>query len=135
MKLVDVESELQRLRRSRQLPARLQDAMVETSIGGRQQLQAANEYLCNIYFPVLDSFLAEMNQCFSDESTMAVQVCTPGSDTFFDLKAIEGFCDFYDIDIAVQSEIEVARKYLSTQNLKRTAVALLESLPGNFFLT
>ena len=136
MKLVDVESELQRLRRSRQLPARLQDGMVETSIGGRQQLQAANEYRCNIYFPVLDSFLAEMNRRFSDESTTimtAVQACTPGSDTFFDLKAIEGFCDFYDIDIAVQSEIEVARKYLSTQNLKRTAVALLESLPENFF--
>ena len=106
-KPVDVESELQRLRRPRQLPARLQDGMVETSIGGRQQFQAANEYRCSIYFPVLDSFLAEMNRGVSDESTImtAVQACTPGSDTFFDLKAIEGFCDFYDIDIAVQSEI------------------------------
>ena len=62
----------------------------------------------------------------------AVQACTPGSDTFLDLEAIKGFCQFYDIDSAVQSEIEVARKYLSTQTLKRTAIALLDALPGNF---
>ena len=64
---------------------------------------------------MLDNFLAEMNQHFSDESTMtAVQACTPGSETFFDLEAIKQFCQFYCIDNAVQGEIEVARKYLST---------------------
>ena len=113
MGLVDVESELQRLRRSRQLPARLQDGIVEISIGSRQQLQVANEYRCSIYFPVLDNFLAEMNRRFSDESTTimaAVQACTPGSDTFFDLEVIDQFCQFYGIDNAVKSEIEVARK-------------------------
>ena len=67
------------------------------------------------FLAVLDSFLAaEMNCRYSDKSTTimtAVQACIPGSDTFFDLKEIEGFCDFYDIDIAVQSEIEAAREY------------------------
>ena len=76
-----------------------------------------------------------MSRRFSDESTImtAVQACTPGSDTFFDLEAIKEFCQFYDIDSAVQSKIEVARKYLSTQTLERTAIALLDALPGNFF--
>ena len=136
MGLIDIESELQRLRRPRQLPARLQDGVIETSVGNRQQLQVASEYRCSLYFPVLDNFLAEMNRRFSDESTTimtAVQACTPGSDTFFDLEAIKHFCQFYDIDNAIQSEIEVARKYLSTQTLKGCAIALLDALPGNFF--
>ena len=136
LKLVDVESELERLRRPRQFPARLQDGMVETTVGNRQQLYRATEYRCYVYFPVLDNFLAEMNRRFSDESTTimkAVQACTPGSDTFFDPIAIKEFCQFYDIDLAIQSEIEVARKYLSTQDLKKTTVALLDALPVNFF--
>lgn len=136
LKLVDVESELERLRRSRQLPARLQNGIVETTIGNRQQLQEASDYRHQVYFPVLDSFLAEMNRRFSDESTVimkAVQACTPGSDTFFDPVAIEKFCQFYNIDLSVQSEIEVARNYLSTQDIRKSAAALLDALPINFF--
>lgn len=49
MRFVDFESELQRLRRSRQLPAHLQDGIVETSVGSRQQLQVASEYRCSIF--------------------------------------------------------------------------------------
>ena len=85
LKLVDVESELETLRRSRQLPARLQNGIVETTIGNRQQLQEASDYRHQVYFQVLDSFLAEMNRRFSDESTVimkAVQACTPGLKSF-----------------------------------------------------
>ena len=136
LKLVDVESELEQLRRSRRLPARLQNGVVETTIGNRQQFEGASDYRCYVYFPVLDSFIAEMNRRFSDESTTimkAVQACTPGSDTFFDPMAIEQFCQFYDVDLSIQSEIEVARKYLSIQDLKKSAAALLDALPMNFF--
>ena len=134
LKLVDVESKLEQLRRSRRLPARLQNGVVETIIGNRQQFEGASDYRCYVYFPVLDSFIAEMNRRFSDESTTimkAVQACTPGSDTFFDPMAIEQFCQFYDVDLSIQSEIEVARKYLSTQDLKKSAAALLDALPMN----
>ena len=137
------------LRRPRQLPARLQDGVFETSVGNRQQLQvasasssssssaSASEYYCSL-FPVLDKFLAEMNQRFSSDGSttimIAVQACIPDSDTFLDLEAIKYFCQFYDIDNAIQSEIEVARKYLSTQTFKGCAIALLDALPGKFFL-
>ena len=87
-------------------------------------------------FPVLDNFLAEMNCHFSDESTMlikGVQACTPGSDTFLNPETIQAFCQFYGIVLAIKSEIEVAKKYLSTQNLEKTALALLEALLVNFF--
>ena len=129
MGLIDIESELKRLRRPCQLSARLQDGVI---VGSRQQLQVASVYRCSIYFPVLDNFLAEMHRHSSDESTImtVIQACTPGSDTFFDLEAIKHFCQFY-IDNAIQSEIEVARKYLSTQTLKGCAIALLDALPGN----
>lgn len=136
LEIVDVESELESLRRPQQLPARLEDGAVEATVGERQQLKGANDYRCHVYFPVLDSFLAEMNRRFSDESTTimnAVQACTPGSENFFDPEAIEAFCQFYGIDLAIKSEIEVAKKHLSTLDLKKTAVALLDALPVNFF--
>ena len=97
----------------------------------------ASDYRCSINFPVLDNFLAEMNRCFSDVSTTitAVQACTPGSESFLNLEAIKQFCQFYDIDNAVQSEIEVAGKYLSTQMLNESAIALLDALHENFSLT
>ena len=57
----------------------------------------------------------------------ATQACTPGSDTFFDS---EEFCR---IDLAIQSEIEVAKKYLSTQDVEKSALALLDALPPTFF--
>ena len=74
MRLVDVKSELKRLRRSCQLPARLQDGIIEPPVRCRQQLQVASEYHCSIYFPVFNCFLAEMNRCFSDESTIMIAV-------------------------------------------------------------
>ena len=57
---------------------------------------------------MLDDFLAEMNRRFSDESTImtAIQACTPGSDTFFDLEAIKHFCQFYDIDMLYKVKLK-----------------------------
>ena len=132
---LDVESELGRLRRSHQLSSRLQNGVVETTIGYRQQLQEAGEYYHHVYFPVLDSFLAEINRRFSDESTTimkAVQACIPGSATFFDPVAIEQFCQFYDIDLLFKGS-EVARNYFATQDVKKSATALLDALPMNIF--
>ena len=132
LKLVDVESELERIRRPRQLPVRLWDGVVETHVGRRCKLMGASDYRCHIYFPVLDNFLAEMNRRFNNESTTimkATQACTPGSDTFFNLEIIEEFCRFYGVDLAIQSEIEVAKKYLLTQDIEKSALALLDSLP------
>ena len=133
---MDIKSELGKLRRPRRLPARLEDGVIVSTVGERQQLMEASEYRCNVYYQVLDSFLAEMNSRFSDESTIlmkAVQPCTPGSESFFNPDAIEPCCQFYDIDFTIKSEIEVAKNYISTQNLKKTAVALLDALPVNFF--
>ena len=85
---------------------------------------------------MLDSFLAEMNRRFSNESTTimkATQACTPGSDTFFNQEIIEEFCQFYGIDLAIHSEVEVAKKYLSTQDIEKSALSLLDALPTDFF--
>ena len=79
LNLMDIESELGKLRRPRRLPARLEDGVIVSTVGERQQLMEASEYRCNVYYQVLDSFLAEMNSRFSDESTIlmkAVQPCT-----------------------------------------------------------
>ena len=95
----------------------------------------ASDYRCLIYFPVLDNFLAEMNRRFSNESTIimkATQACTPGSDTCFNLEVIEEFCRFYGIDLTIQSKIEFAKKYLSTQDIEKSALALLDALPRPF---
>ena len=115
---------------------RLRDGVVETHVGRRCKLMGASDYRCHIYFPVLDNFLAEMNRRFNNESTTimkATQACTPGSDTFFNLEIIEEFCRFYGVDLAIQSEIEVAKKYLLTQDIEKSALALLDSLPPSFF--
>lgn len=120
------------LRRSRQLPVRLQDGVVQTHVGSRHKLMGANDYRCHIYFPVLDNFLAEMNRRFSTTIMKATQTCTLGSRTFFNLEVIEEFCLFLCHYLAIKSEIEVTKRYLSTQDIEESSLALLDALSPNF---
>ena len=102
LEVIDIEEEINKLsrpQRERRLPASLLDSVVDTTIGQRENLQGPSDYRCNMYFLVLDSFIAEMERRFNNESTImkAIQACMPRSHTFFEWEAIEPFCMLYDI--------------------------------------
>ena len=87
--------------RSCQLPRRLEDVFVLESTGSRHIATSLEQYKVDLYYPVLDSFLAEINHRFTSQNVQlmkAIQACSPHSNNFLDPESLTTISEAYCLD-------------------------------------
>ena len=108
-------------RRKTRTPRRLDDFVSlepeSTRTGTRESMSTSQELKVNLYYPILDKFLTELNQCFSGTSIgimKAIQACCPQSKTFLDTDHLQPLVSTYSLDqVSLSMETTIAKRTLS----------------------
>ena len=112
--------------RKRKRPAHLEDSVIITSVGSRESQSTSKGFKQQLFFPILDKFLVEMNERFSDSNNLVLKgigACSQTSSKFISFQEIKPFAQMYDIDIDML-EIEVSlisRSIASLSNVRSIA--------------
>jgi hypothetical protein len=86
------------VRRQRQLSRRLQNSVVIETVGCRPSIDSEHSFVCNLYNPVLDALLTELNDRFSNESIAimcGIQALNPVDNSFLKADMLEPFAVIY----------------------------------------
>ena len=116
----EIQEQLPRTRRSSRIPARLQDGMIQSSVGHQQSLTTEEDYRRSLYFPVVDCMKAELKKRFNEESKplmKALSACVPKSPFFLELSNLKPLIDHYKLSEAdLKIECIQAQKVLRQYN-------------------
>ncbi|KAI6658296.1 hypothetical protein LOD99_15565 [Oopsacas minuta] len=119
--------------RQRRLPQHLKDFTVFAPTGTRESLSNIQQYKVNLYFPILDTFLEELNRRFSKGSTdimMAIHSFNPQSEYFMDPIRMESFALFYNLEYeSLRMESILAKRTLGNAEMKSIDDLFLKLLP------
>ena len=78
---IDIETS----KRKKVPPRRLEDMVIMETTGSREVALCGQQYKIELYFPVLDTFVAEMDRRFTSQNIevmKAIRSCSPESDHF-----------------------------------------------------
>lgn len=81
-----------RPQRTAQLPSQYDDSTVQETIGSQERNNSSEGYKVEFYYPMLDAFLSELNQRFTDKNRTIMkssQACCPSSPHFLDISYLE----------------------------------------------
>ena len=118
--LHDIEIE-ERRRRRRPRPAVRDDYVTESTLGHRDPLNTSQSLKLDVYFPVLDHILSEMERRFSErnlEIMKGLQACSPKSSHFLDFSELDALSKFYGLsgDGLFSTECVLAKRCLTDKN-------------------
>lgn len=110
-----IEVEVPQRRQSRR-PRRLQDTIVDTSLGHREAppINCSEHFKVTLYYAVLDAFLSELKKRFDSKNLQimkSVQACSPQSRSFLHSDELSGLTEAYGIDadsVAVEAALATA---------------------------
>lgn len=111
-------------RRTSQHSRQMDDYIVMETAGQRRNTLVTSDgvethYRVSVYYPILDTIIAEMNRRFSDENRsllLSTGACIPDSKSFLKLSAIKPLIDHYKLnEDNLSSEVHEARQYLAKQ--------------------
>ena len=99
------------------LPRRLQDdVVVLESTGYRNSTNSGEDYKIEVYYPVVDRFIAEMECRFSSNNLgvmKAIQACSPTSKDFLNPDCLAPLVEYYNLNKdLVRMEAVLARRSL-----------------------
>ena len=127
---INVETREQRVRK---LPRRLHDTIVLESTGSRPDLATDDQYKVDLYYPILDSFLAEINRRFTNENVevmKAIQACSPDSDNFLEPNSLTPLIEAYDLDeSSIRMEGILAKRSLKDKEIRDISELICELYP------
>ena len=119
-----------RRKRHGKAPARLQDAVVMETMGQRQDLSEKKEFRTQVYYPVLDSIIGEMDRRFSGMNCgimAGIQSLNPMSESFLNSDVLTAFAVAYESNIDdLKHELHQARRLLERK--KQAGVEVPASL-------
>ena len=119
--------------RQRRLPQNLQDGIVLAPTGTREPLSTSQQYQINLYFPVLDTFLAELNRRFSQENIeimRAIHAFNPDSEHFLDPTHLKPIALTYNLDYELLCmESTLAKRTLIKAEMENVGDVFLELTP------
>ena len=78
--LHNIQTEVPRPQRSRQLPRTYDDRLVMETIGSRDGFITSEHLKVSVYFPILDAMLSELDRRFAEknlEHMRSIQACSP----------------------------------------------------------
>ena len=116
--------------RSKQLPKRLEDAIVLQSTGSRECLCTGEEFKVSLYFCILDSMLGELKRRFDKkniEIMKAIQSCNPKSIDFLNHERLLPLAIQYGVDVdLLKNECQLAKHTLKDKEIESIAECLKE---------
>ena len=122
-------------RRSRELPRRYDDGFIYASTGNRNCRGADVEldFKVSLYYPILDCFLAELRQRFTNknqEIMKAIHACQPTSNKFLEITELQPIIDQYSLnhDYLI-SEATIAKRVLKDKRLEDISDVVIELVP------
>ena len=107
--LHDVPIEVQPKKRRRR-PAHLTDNLIYESVGSRITPSTSDQFRVELYYPVLDKFLHELNHRFQDRNATimkGISTCSPTASNYLSLSDLQFFSDMYIISAGPALEVEV----------------------------
>lgn len=108
--------DVQQQRRTRRLPQRLRGFITEHVSAEQQNPTSKDSIRTQVFYPVLDAMLSEMNHRFSKDSCgvmMGVQSLNPEGEHFLDANSVKEFGKLFDADQEdLQHEIPQAKRLL-----------------------
>lgn len=103
------------------------------SIGSRESLSCSEQYKRELYFPVLDAFLSELNRQFDNKNVevmRGIQACNPTSEQFLSVPMLTPLAELYGFDtVVLEMEAKLAKRTLQTKKLDCTSDVLLALIP------
>ena len=128
--LHNIDAEVPRSQRSRQLPRRYEDGLVMETTGSREGLMASEHLKISIYFPIFDAMLSELDRRFAEknlEHMRSIQACSPSSPNFLKPNSIRTLAESYGLDMGSLSiECSLAKPTLLGKDMNSIADVLLE---------
>ena len=89
------------------------DCVLET-VGNRPDIKSKDGFKRNVYYPILDSLLAELDSRFADTNcsvSTGIQALNPASDSFADFNCLQPFAELYRADLAdLSHELHQAKR-------------------------
>ena len=111
----------------------MQDGIVLAPTGTREALSTSQQYKVNLYFPVTDSFLAELNRRFSQENIeimRAIHAFNPDSEHFLDPTQLKPIALAYNLDYELLSmESTLAKRTLAKAEMENVGDVFFELTP------
>ena len=91
------------------------------------------QYKVDLYYPVLDSFLAEINRRFTSQNVQlmkAMQACSPHSNNFLDPESLTAISEAYSLDgDSIRMEAILARRSLREKEMDDLSDVICELYP------
>ncbi|KAI6653075.1 Zinc finger MYM-type protein 1-like [Oopsacas minuta] len=119
--------------RQRKLPGSLENCDISSPVGNRSILSTEEQYRNNLYLPVIDRLLAELNHRFNSNSRVlmkATQAFNPNSGNFLEAAEIDEFAQAYNIDSHhLNLESKLAKRAMIAFKLESINSLLLKLLP------
>ena len=121
--------------RKRKLPSRLSDdnTVLLESTGLREVLTTSQQFKVNLYYPILDAFLMELNCRFSGrniELMKAIHACNPKCSQFLEPEQLQPLVDCYDLNYeSLRMESILGKQTLANKTMGSTADVYKELLP------
>uniref|UniRef100_A0A1X7VX50 Uncharacterized protein n=1 Tax=Amphimedon queenslandica TaxID=400682 RepID=A0A1X7VX50_AMPQE len=109
----------------RRRPSHFNDSVVCETIG--TGASSKEEYKINLYYPVLDQFLKELNTRFESRNIdvlKGISACTPNSSNFLSIKDLKSFCKMYGVRIeesVLNVEVELIKRLADRNSMDSLA--------------
>lgn len=120
-------------KRKRKVPRRLEDVYVLDTTGSRQLPSCSQQYKRELYFPVLDSFLTELNRRFTSQNIelmRAIQATSPESDEFLNPDSLTPLIQAYGLDgDSIKMEAALARRSLKHEEISNLSDVVCKLYP------
>ena len=122
-----------RQRRQTTVSSRYKDAFITSSIGQRDVLNTEDRFRTDIYYPVIDSILIELNDRFSSQNMEilnSISALCPDHNNFLDIDLLQIFSSHMKCDSsALSNEVQVLKAMLKDVKLKSIIDLYLKILP------
>ncbi len=117
----NIEEERQHSKRKRR-SAIQEDYVTDSTLGHREPLNTSQSLKRDIYYPVMDHMLSEMERRFSETNLgvmKGVQACNPTSSTFLEVSILKEMASLYSLsDDLLSTECHLAKRTLAGKNIE-----------------
>ncbi|CAF3520458.1 unnamed protein product [Rotaria socialis] len=122
-----------RQRRIKKVSSRFKDVFITSAIGQRDNLNNEDSYRTNLFYPIIDAVLIELNDRFSIhniEMLISISALCPDSEKFLESESLKPFALEMKADFcSLCNEIEVLKSMLKDTNLENIVDLYHQVLP------
>ncbi|KAF3841446.1 hypothetical protein F7725_007308 [Dissostichus mawsoni] len=106
-------------KRATQTASRLDDGVVTSTLGQRTQVDSKEAFRVNIFLPIINSMIGEMEKHFSKSNCSIMEALNPSSSNFLKEEMVLLFAEAYGSDLPdLKNEINQARRLFERNRAK-----------------